>query len=90
MQMNQMAYNLATSMQHDMGLAKKRSKNRKKTRIYKAMEWKTIRFLLINRAGRISWEKGVKVLQMTKNKKTKDLYEKISESLSEIEFKKAA
>ena len=90
MQMSQMAYNLATSMQHDMGLARKRAKNRKKTRVISTMEWKTIRFLLINRAGRISWEKGVKVLQMTKNEKTKELYEKISESLSEIEFKKAA
>jgi hypothetical protein len=90
LQMSQMAYNLATSMQHNMGLAKKRIKNKKKTRVFKTMEWKTIRFLLINRAGRISWEKGVKVLQMTKSKKTKELYEKISDSLSEIKFKKAA
>jgi hypothetical protein len=90
MQMSQMAYNLATSMQHNMGLAKKRNKTKKKTRVFKTMEWKTIRFLLINRAGRISWEKGVKVLQMTKNKKTKELFERISESLSEIKFKKAA
>jgi hypothetical protein len=81
---------LATSMQHNMGLAKNRTKNKKKTRAFKTMEWKTIRFLLINRAGRISWEKGVKVLQMTKSKKTKELYERISESLSEIKFKKAA
>ena len=90
MQMSQMAYNLAISMQHDMGLATKRANNKKKTRVFKTMEWKTIRFLLINRAGRISWEKGVKVLQMTKNKRTKELYEKISKSLSEIEIKKAA
>jgi len=90
MQMSQMAYNLATSMQHDMGLAKKRAQNNKKTRLFRTMEWKTIRFLLINRAGRISWEKGVKVLQMTKNKKTKELYERISNSLSEKEFKNAA
>jgi hypothetical protein len=62
-------------MQHNMGLAKNRTKNKKKTRVFKTMEWKTIRFLLINRAGRISWEKGVKVLQMTKSKKTKELYE---------------
>ena len=90
MQMSQMAYNLGTSMQHDMGLAKKRAQNKKKTRLFRTMEWKTIRFLLINRAGRISWEKGVKILQMTKNKKTKELYEKISNSLSEKEFKNAA
>jgi hypothetical protein len=48
------------------------------------------RFLLINRAGRINWANGVKVLQMTKNKSTEALYDKISESLSQIEFKKAA
>ena len=88
--MSQMAYNLAISMQHDMGLANKRAKNKKKTRIFKTMKWKTVRFLLINRAGRINWIKGVKVLQMTKNKKTEELYGKISESLYKIEFKKAA
>ena len=90
MQISQMAYNLAISMQHDMGLAGKRAKNKKKTRIFKTMKWKTVRFLLINRAGRINWVNGVKVLQMTTNKKTEELYEKISESLSQIEFKKAA
>jgi hypothetical protein len=90
MQISQMAYNLAISMQHDMGLATKRAKNKKKTRIFKTMKWKTVRFLLINRAGRINWVNGVKVLQMTKNKSTEELYEKISESLSQIEFRKAA
>jgi hypothetical protein len=71
-------------------LAGKRAKNKKKTRIFETMKWKTVRFLLINRAGRINWVNGVKVLQMTTNKKTEELYEKISESLSQIEFKKAA
>lgn len=90
MQMSQMAYNLATSMQHDMGIVKKRTENKKNTRIFKTMEWKTIRFLLINCAGRIAWENGIKVLQMTRNRKTKELYEKIFNSLSEIEFRKTA
>ncbi len=54
------------------------------------MKWKTVRFLLINRAGRINWVNGVKVLQLATNKNTEELYEKISESLSQIEFKKAA
>ena len=83
MQMSQMAYNLATSMQHDMGIVKKRTENKKNTRIFKTIEWKTIRFLLINRAGRIAWENGIKVLQMTRNRKTKELYEKIFNSLSQ-------
>ena len=89
-QISQMAYNVATSMQLTTGLAKKRSENKKNTRLFQAMEWKTIRFLLINRAGRIAWNNGSKVLQMTKNLKTKELYEKISNSLSDIQFKKAA
>jgi hypothetical protein len=90
MQVSQMAYNLATSMQHSMGLAKKRASNKKCTRLFQHMEWKTIRFLLINRAGRIAWENGTKILQMTKNQKTKQLYEDIESALSNIKFKKAA
>ncbi len=89
-QISQMAYNLATSLQLTTGLAKKRVENKKSTRLFQAMEWKTIRFLLINRAGRIVWNNGSKVLQMTKNLKTKELYEKISNSLTDMQFKLAA
>jgi hypothetical protein len=90
MQMSQMAYNLATSMQHSMGLTKKQSSKKKRTRLFRYMEWKTIRFLLINRAGRIAWENGTKILQMTKNQETKKLYETVESALSEVIFKKAA
>ena len=90
MQMSQMAYNLATSMQHSMGFTKKQSSKKKRTRLFRYMEWKTIRFLLINRAGRVAWENGTKILQMTKNQKTKELYETINSALSEVKFKKAA
>lgn len=89
-QISQMAYNVATSMQMSTGLAKKRAENKKNTRLFQTKEWKTIRFLLINRAGRIAWDDGVKVLQMTENLKTKELYERIYTSLSEIDLKKAA
>lgn len=47
-------------------------------------------YALINRAGRINWVNGDKVLQMTTNKKAEELYDKISESLSQIEFKRTA
>lgn len=77
-------------MQLTTGLAKKRAENKKTTRLFQTMEWKTIRFLLINRASRIAWNNGSKVLQMTKSLKTKELYEKISDSLSHIQFRKAA
>jgi hypothetical protein len=90
MQMSQMAYNLGISMQHSMGLSKKNPSNPKCTRLYKVREWKTFRFLIINRAGRIAWDQGKKVLEMTQNAATKNLYDKIISSLNEIIFKKAA
>ena len=54
------------------------------------MEWRTIRFLILNRAGKIGLEDGYKVLQMTENSDTKSLYEQISNSLEDIEAKKVA
>jgi hypothetical protein len=89
-QISQMAYNLATSMQHSMGLATQRKANKKRTRLHKIMEWKTFRFLILNRAGKIGEENGYKVLQMSENPETKSLYEKIFNSLEEIKVKKAA
>lgn len=90
MQMSQMAYNLSISMQHGMGLTRKHPSNPKTTRIYRTMEWKTFRFLILNRAGRIAWDCGKKVLNLTYNKATKQLYDRIVSSLKHQEFKKAA
>ena len=85
-----MAYNLSISMQHDMGLSKKQPCNQKSTRLYRLNEWKTLRFLIVNRAGRITWEGGKKVLKMTYNKATKELYDRIRDSLNQQDFKMAA
>jgi hypothetical protein len=90
MQMSQMAYNLSLSMQQSMGLAKKREDNLKHTRLYRMMEWKTFKFLILNRAGRIAWAGGKKVLAMTKNPATQSLYDKIISSLLVEEKKLAA
>ena len=91
MQMSQMAYNLSISMQHSMGLSKKQpGENGKSTRIYSSMKWGTFKFLILNRAGKIAWDKGRKVLQMTQNSETKKLYEGVSKSLEKMELKKAA
>ena len=89
-QISQMAYNLAVSMQHTMGLTKKQKYNRKRTRIYSRMEWKTFRFLILNRAGRIVHDQGKKVLEMTQNSATEKLYNKILTSLEALKLKKAA
>ena len=77
-------------MQHSMGLAKTRDAKGKSTRIFKNLEWKTFRFLILNRAGRIAWRKGIKIIELTKNKHTELLYEKIFTTLNNVEFKKAA
>jgi hypothetical protein len=90
MQISQMAYNLSISMQQSMGLAKKRKDNLKHTRLYRLMEWKTFKFLILNRAGRIAWRKGIKVIELTKNNQTELLYKKISTALNNCQIKKAA
>lgn len=90
MQMSQMAYNLSISMQHDMGLTQKNSSNPKTTRTYRNMEWKTFRFLILNRAGRIAWDNGKKSLNLTDNNATRKLYDRIVTSLKSQKFKKAA
>jgi hypothetical protein len=90
MQISQMAYNLAISMQSSMGLSKNHKSNKKRTRTQKTMGWKTFKFLILNRAGRINKENGAKVLEVTKNPATKLLYENIVSSLNQVKLKKAA
>jgi hypothetical protein len=90
MQMSQMAHNLSISMQHEMGLSKQRQSNPKTTRIFKTMEWKTFRFLILNRAGRIAWDDGIKVLYLTFNKATKKLYDRIANYLNIEKLEEAA
>ncbi len=90
MQISQMAYNLSISMQHSMGLVKKRKQHQKHTRLYRSMEWKTFKFLILNRAGRIGWSAGKKVLEMTQNPATQTLYHKIFASLEDEKKKLAA
>jgi hypothetical protein len=77
-------------MQHAMGLTKKHKANRKRTRLYRRIEWKTFRFLILNRAGRIVHNQGKKVLEMTRNAATEKLYNNILSSLAALKLKKAA
>jgi hypothetical protein len=90
MQVSQMAYNLSLSLQHEMGLVKKHSTNPKSTRFYQGWKWKTFRFLILNRAGRIGWEQGSKVLYLTFNNATKQLYDRITNALNNQMLKKVA
>jgi len=81
-QISQMAYNLSLSLQHEMGLVKRHSINPKRTRFYQGWKWKTFRFLILNRAGRIGWGQGSKVLYLTFNEATKQLYDRIDNTLN--------
>ena len=90
LQISQMAFNQSISMQHEMGLARRHLTNPKTTRLFRTMKWKTFKFLIINRVGRIAWDDGKKVLCLTYNKATKQLFNRIADSLKQTEFKKAA
>ena len=90
MKMIQMSFNMSISMQHEMGLARKHSSNPKTTRLYQTWKWKTFRFLILNRAGRRGHKDGKKVLFLTFNEATKQLYDRITSYLNTTEFKKAA
>jgi len=84
LQFSQMAYNLMVSMQIDSGLAKEKKQTEKKTRLYKPMKMKTFRFKVIYKAGKIVFNKGSKVLKLTFNQSTKNLYENIQTNLKKI------
>jgi len=73
-----------------MGMSSGRDSKGKSTRKFKSIKWQTFRFIILNRAGRIAWRKGKKVIELTKNKKTELLYSKIAATLNDFEFKKAA
>ena len=90
LQISQMAFNQAISMQHEIGLARRHRANPKTTRLFRTMKWKTFKFLILNRAGRIAWDDGKKVLYLTYNKATKQLFNRIADSLTQQEFEKAA
>ena len=90
LQISQMAFNQSISMQHEMGLTRRHRANPKTTRLFRTMKWKTFKFLILNRAGIIAWDDGKKVLYLTYNKATKQLFGRIADSLKWQEFKKAA
>jgi hypothetical protein len=90
LQISQMAFNQSISMQHEMGLARRHRANPKTTRLFRTMKWKTFKFLILNRAGRIAWDDGKKVLFLTYNKATRQLYNRIADSLKWQDYKKAA
>jgi hypothetical protein len=80
-QVSILAHNLLRSFQlHTLATPKPRS--RKRTYAYALRRMRTLRFLLIARAGRVARIGGRQVLRMTKNPVTQALYERVSHALA--------
>ena len=80
-QLSIMAHNLARTFQLDTGaVAKPRS--RKRTYAYTLRSIRTLRFLFIARAGRLTRIGGRNVLRLSHNPATKQLYDKLDTALA--------
>ncbi|HLE82161.1 MAG TPA: hypothetical protein VJA25_12815 [Dehalococcoidia bacterium] len=62
-------------------LAEPRFRTRKRTYAYTLRSWRTLRFLLINRAGRLARISGRRVLRMTYTPATETLYHRVAHAL---------
>jgi hypothetical protein len=79
-QLSILAHNLLRSFQlHTLATPKPRS--RKRTYAYVLRSMRTLRFLLIARAGRLARIDGRQVLRMTQNPVTQNLYERVAHAL---------
>ena len=76
-----MAHNLARSFQLDT-LATRKPRSRKRTYAYLIRSMRTLRFLLIVRAGRLARIGGRHVLRLSHNAATETLYADITQRLA--------
>jgi hypothetical protein len=77
-----LAHNLMRAFQLDTGIASRRSRTRKRTAVYRLLTMKTLRFLLIARAGRLARIGGRRVLRLAANPATQQLYDRTSRALA--------
>jgi hypothetical protein len=80
-QLSVLAYNVARTFQLDT-LAEAKPRTRKRTFRYRLRSLRTLRFLLINRAGRLARIGGRQVLRLTRNPATEKLYGQIAHRLA--------
>jgi Transposase DDE domain group 1 len=76
-----LAHNVARSFQLDT-IAEPKPRSRKRTYTYLLRSMRTLRFLLITRAGRLTRIDGRNVLRLTANAATEQLYAKITHALA--------
>jgi len=77
-----LAHNLIRSFQLDAGLAEPKTRTLKRTFVHRILSLRTLRFLVIVRAGRIARIGGRRVLRLSDNPATKDLYERVDHALA--------
>lgn len=80
-QLSILAYNIARSFQLDT-IATPRRRSRKRTYAYVLRSMRTLRFLLITRAGRLTRIGGRQVLRLAQNPATEALYDRIQHALA--------
>ena len=80
-QLSILAYNLARNFQLDM-LAEPKPRSRKRTYVYLLRSMRTLRFLLIARAGRLTRIGGRNVLRLAQNPATQVLYTRVEHALA--------
>src|SRR6059036_3209196 len=80
-QLSILAYNVARSFQLDT-IATPRRRSRKRTYAYVVRSMRTLRFLLITRAGRLTRIGGRNVLRLAQNPATEALYARIQHALA--------
>ena len=80
-QLSVLAHNLIRSFQLDT-LAVPKPRSRKHTYAYLIRNMRTLRFLLITRAGRLARIGGRQVLRLTHNPATERLYDQIAHRLA--------
>ena len=80
-QLSILAYNLARNFQLDT-LAEPKPRSRKRTYAYLLRSMRTLRFLLIARAGRLTRIGGRNVLRLAQNPATQVLYTRVEHALA--------
>ena len=80
-QLSILAYNVARSFQLDT-IATPRRRSRKRTYAYVLRSMRTLRFLLVARAGRLTRIGGRQVLRLAQNPATEALYARIHHALA--------
>jgi hypothetical protein len=74
------AHNLLVSFQIDTG-ARRRNRTEKRTCLYELKTAQTLRFELLNRAGRVVRPNGTTILRLSRNSRYRDLFTRTAQAL---------